>query len=260
MPSHTSLFPAEFPTESFPSFARYHPVPTSYAVIPAYTFPVLLRVTFPPVSVLAPIVQPPIVPDAADSTPALVTLNTELAPRDIPSVPIYTPELASVRVALPFPIYVLLITNPLAAVPIYPLVAVIAPVIVADVAVNAPRDVTENVPLPLLYATPVIVPPVIVSPVIAPAAIFAAVIDPAAILSADKVPAFITEAFNERTYAVSMYTPLPSTLNGLILFESACPLGTISNLSACIINEDVVDDEATLKPATRSPAVTSNTY
>jgi hypothetical protein len=42
--------------------------------------------------------------------------------------------------------------------PIAPLVDVMVPVIVADVAVSAPPDVTTNVPLPMFRSPPVIEP------------------------------------------------------------------------------------------------------
>jgi hypothetical protein len=118
-------------------------VPAVLAVKFAHVIvPSALSVVEPPVNVVGLIVQPPIVPDFAANTPASVTVNTELAPRDIPFAPIYTPAFASVKLVLPFPIYVLLIANPPAMLPINPLVAVIAPVIVADVAVNVPSDAT----------------------------------------------------------------------------------------------------------------------
>jgi hypothetical protein len=51
--------------------------------------------------------------------------------------------------------------QPLARDPMYPEVALIAPVMVADEAVNAPAAVTLNVPEPLLYSIELMIPEVI---------------------------------------------------------------------------------------------------
>ena len=77
------------------------------ATLPTFIVPAAANWTLPPVSVPAASVNPPIVPDLAVSAPAFVTLNTELAPNAIPSVPIWTPALPS-SIAAFSPIWIFL--------------------------------------------------------------------------------------------------------------------------------------------------------
>lgn len=154
---------------------------------------------------------------------------------------------------VPFRIKELLIANPSPEVPIYPLVAVTAPVIVAEVAVTAPAEDTWKTPLPILMLPPMIELPLNVFPLIV-----MPVNVPTPILEAFIVPAVIFAALISFIFAEFINTTPPVTVNGAI---APAPLSfTTWNLSACMTKlEDAVLD-ATLKPATLFPAVTANVY
>jgi len=102
--------------------------------------------------------------------------------------------------------------------PIFPVVELISPVIFAALAVILPEESTLNVPLPIFNVPPVIVPPVIVGEFIVNAAFI--------------VPAFILFASKLRINALSIYTPVPSTLNGTIKLSCWPRVFTILNRSA----------------------------
>ena len=61
----------------------------------------VLAAVQPPIVPEVAVILPDIVAEVALNAPALVTLNTELAPKDMPSVPTYTPAFASVKEVLP---------------------------------------------------------------------------------------------------------------------------------------------------------------